>query len=223
MANRERGELRLVTPDRTWTLRLTVEACCAVEDLAGRDLDAIIADANCGRTSELRLVLWAALQAHHADVFDVPEAASAVIDEMGGPLVVRPVVQELLALNANDEPIEPGRSIVTAETPTNRWRRIYLDARASGLNIEAFWALSLKELWLEMAVIRQRAKQARDADVMQAWYITNMVWNPKVQTLQAFLGTSESQGKPHEQTWQEMKAAFLSKMAGNMIVTKRPN
>lgn len=82
MANRERGELRLVTPDQTYTLRITTNACCELEDLSGHSFEEHITRWNKDhRISAFRWLIWASLQDQHRQTVRTPEDAGRIIDQ----------------------------------------------------------------------------------------------------------------------------------------------
>jgi len=109
MANRARGELALVAGERTYTLRLTTNACCELEDYAGgRTWDQVTAGINRGSLKDVRLLFWAALRDPHPELAtDDPSSLTAigtVIDEAGGIRVVLSRLRVLLQLNADRPP-----------------------------------------------------------------------------------------------------------------------
>lgn len=63
MANPHRGEVALVAGDKTYTLALTINAVCELEDLLQKSVSEIEQDRGSIRT--LRAMLWAALREHH--------------------------------------------------------------------------------------------------------------------------------------------------------------
>lgn len=105
MANKERGEWTLVAgPDR-YTLRLTTNACCELEEFAGRLFEEIQARANRGSLVNLRFLLWAALQEHHADLAtpdkDGLKRIGEIIDAGGGIPGLITQVKAFLLWNAD--------------------------------------------------------------------------------------------------------------------------
>lgn len=206
MVNRERGEMVLATPTSTYTLRLTVEACCELEARTGLDFDVITARVNQGRAAELRWLLWAALQARHADAVSTPEIAGAIMDAVGGVRVIRAILSRFLRLNADDDQPkdEKGKPAPPDDRPGSLWRRLYLDARCAGIPDESFWRLSLRELWLELAAARQQARHDAKQIIRQAWWNTALSRHEKVPSLESILGG----GKPQRQTPQEQRAVI---------------
>lgn len=222
MANRERGELRLVAQDRTYTLRLTTGACCELEDRTGQTLAAVIEGVNAGRATATRWLGWAALQARHGDEVCTVEAAGDVLTAAGGFEVVRPVLSAFMALNADDDTSEDGTGTEPVEDtrPGSQWRRLYLDARAGGMAPETFWSLSLRELWLELAATRQRQKQDRERDLSMAWWVASLSRQQRLPALTTILGRQARQRRTKPQTWQEMKAALMALTADSGKETK---
>lgn len=205
MANRERGEIRLVVAGRIYTLRLTVGACCELEDALEQDFDAITRRVQRGRVTELRALLWASLQGYHASAFPTIDTVTPILDTVSRP-ALRALLAVLLRLNADDEPQQAQPRTSPAEPVAGSvWRRLYLDARAHGIPGAQFWDLSLRELWREMAAIQQRRRDARDARIVQAWWIANLVWQKKLPDLKSLLTPTEA---PRAQTWQEMRATM---------------
>jgi hypothetical protein len=106
MANKERGELRLSVGDQEYTLKLTTNACCEMEDRAGKVFDAVIAAASKGSLRDLRWLLWAMLQEYHSDTVITAQDVGKIIDRMGGLAKVAGKINEMLALNRDDAAAE---------------------------------------------------------------------------------------------------------------------
>jgi hypothetical protein len=104
MANTERGEMRLVSGDQEYTLFLTTNAACDLEDRSGRTLDQLTAALQRGSISALRWLLWGALQDRHRDTVKVPEDVGRIIDGAGGIVGALAQMTAFLALNAPPEP-----------------------------------------------------------------------------------------------------------------------
>lgn len=83
MANAVRGQASLTTGDTTYTLVLSVNAMCEIEDATGKDILELVSDFQSGRVSmkSFRLLFWSALQDHHPDI-DL-KAAGRLITEIG--------------------------------------------------------------------------------------------------------------------------------------------
>lgn len=166
---------------------------------------------NKGRMTELRWLLWAALQAKHAHRFETPEDVCPLIDK-AGRLVVQTALSHMLALNQDDDPPKAdGKDAPKDERPGSIWRRMYLDAREMGVPEQVFWTLSLRELWLELAIGRQRRKYDSDRIKTQAWWTSVLVWQGfagKTPELATLLNRTADPKPERRQPWQEMKAMF---------------
>jgi hypothetical protein len=170
VANRERGELRLVARDRSYVLRLTVEACCHLEDLADRTLSTVIDGANRGSANDIRLLMWAALQPFHREAAQTLTSVGILIDRLGGVPAAHEALGRLVSLNLDDEPEDEKPSDGELDKPPeNRWRRLYIDARKAGIQPETFWSFSLRELWRELAAQREQRESEWTRDRVQAW------------------------------------------------------
>lgn len=99
MANKERGELRLAAGDQEYTLKLTTNSCCEMEERSGKVFDAVIRDAGKGSVRDIRWLLWATLQEHHGEAVKTAKDAGNVIDQMGGLANVAVKMNELMELN----------------------------------------------------------------------------------------------------------------------------
>ncbi|MEO8678149.1 MAG: hypothetical protein ABI665_03830 [Vicinamibacterales bacterium] len=89
MANKERGEMKLVAGDRTFKLRLTTNAVVEIEDISGgRTWDQVQLGLMRGSAKDMRLLFWGALREFHSDIAtDDPKSLRAVgklIDDAGG-------------------------------------------------------------------------------------------------------------------------------------------
>lgn len=82
MANREKGEVSLAAGDKTYTLRLSINALCELEDAFGKPVAEIVKmlQASDGvRISHLREIVQAALSDHH-DGLTLKEVGSIMSD-----------------------------------------------------------------------------------------------------------------------------------------------
>lgn len=185
MANRERGEYRLQVRDRSFTLVLTLAVVADLEDRSGLEFPDLVAQSNDGSVTALRWILWATLQERHRVVVSSVEDAGRLMDAIGGPAASVGVLAAFLARNVDTEapPPKPGR--LAAQTKRS-WRALYLDARSLGLTPDAFWSLTLRELWLEVAATRQRF----DRDVTMAWQMAVLSRTKEIPTLASLLSTS---------------------------------
>lgn len=204
VANRERGELRLVARDRAYVLRLTVEACCHLEDLADRTLTAVIDGANRGSATDIRLLMWAALQPFHREAAQTVTGVGNLIDRMGGVPAAHEALERLVALNLDDAPDDDtADEAATNRPPENRWRRLYIDARKAGIQPETFWSFSLRELWRELAAQREQRESEWTRDRVQAWTTAAFAmaaFGGKLPPLHRVTGR-----KPPKQTPEQMK------------------
>lgn len=116
MANRERGEARLVSlAGEVYTLRVTTNACCDVEDLSGKAWPLIVAGVMRDRMTDFRWLLWAALQEYHGEVVKSPKDAGRVIDACGGLEAVSKQLQDFVLLN--NEPADPQDAAAATANP----------------------------------------------------------------------------------------------------------
>lgn len=210
MANRERGERRLAVGDRSLTLRLTIAACCEVEDRSGKSLDALIASVNAGSVKALRWMLWASLQDHHAIEVGSIDEVGRLMDAVGNVPAVLKLMVEFLEANVDDRPTkETGKG--TGKPAT--WRDLYIETRAGGLTAVAFWELSLLELWREVVILRERQREQINRDIRVAWYTAALSDKKKLPPLDRLLipkRDGATPAAPKQQTWQEMKAFMQS-------------
>lgn len=117
MANRERGELGLVAGDQTYTLRLTTNACCELEDRAGKNYDEVVQNALRGSIRDIRMLLWGCLQDRHGDVVLTLDDAGRLIDDAGGIRGVIEQLQRFVTLNADDSKVERSTGGAAADPP----------------------------------------------------------------------------------------------------------
>lgn len=105
MANKERGALTLRAGTfGELTLLLTTNACCDMEDRANKPFDDVIDGLNKGNVRDIRWLLWACLQEHHAATVKTPADAGRVIDEAGGIAGVARQLTRFMTLNTADAP-----------------------------------------------------------------------------------------------------------------------
>lgn len=193
--------MALTVGGRRYVLRLTTGACCELEDRCDSELDAIIQQINHGCLTALRGVVWAMLQAEHALDFLEVEQAGDLMDAIGGPAPSQAMVSRFMALNADDSPPER-KSKGAADEPVeagSKWRRLYLEARSIGLSAEAFWALSLKELWRERAAVRKVYRREYERDMTVALMTANYTRAKELPDLKKLLKAGQSSGRTPEQ------------------------
>lgn len=121
MANKERGEFTLVVGERTYTLRLTANACAELEDITdGRTLDQVLFGILRRHSiRDVRFLLWAALRDKHPDLATIDKsslvAVGQLIDEAGGFAGVSEQVKAFVEMNKdqNPEPASKGGAAAT--------------------------------------------------------------------------------------------------------------
>lgn len=171
MANRERGEYRLALAGDVYVLRLTIAAICEMEDQLGRPFASITAGLQQARISDLRALLWAALQDRHGRQFPLMDSVGALIDRLGGVPIIRKALQPFLKLNA--QPVRFQRAgkgkAVKPPVESDIWRKLYIELRAGGLPADRFWDLSLRELWAEVDVLREQHRNRAQFAFLVEW------------------------------------------------------
>lgn len=106
MANRERGEMRLQAGATEYTLRLTLNAACELEDRSGKTLQELqTAAVTRGSMTAFRWLLWGALQDRHGDSVKTPQDAGQVLEAAGGIEALIDRMAEFMTLNAPPEEI----------------------------------------------------------------------------------------------------------------------
>lgn len=108
MANRERGEMSMVAGGTVYTLQLTTNSCCEIEDFTGgRTSDDLIQGVNAGSFKDARLLLWMALRRHHPDLATNDpaclKAIGEIVDAAGGRNAVLRILRELVRLNVEGQ------------------------------------------------------------------------------------------------------------------------
>lgn len=204
MANRERGELRLVARHRSYLLRLTVQACCELEDRTGRTLAKVIAGVNAGSATDLRWLFWTALQDRHGEDAPTPDAAGLIANTAGGLFAILTAMRSLVALNQDDRPSnKEDEQADASEQSGSLWRRLYISARGAGVDPAQFWRLTLRELWLEMAADREQRDDRVKRDRAVAWFTASLTRAEKMPAFGDYIGQAQ---RPARQSWQDMKA-----------------
>jgi len=117
MANQERGEVDLVARDRTYTLVLTTNGACALEAASGRLMEDIVSGTIRGKVVDMRWLIWAALQEHHAADIATPLDAGRLIDDAGGLATVWRTLNTFVAANADHTPAAEKAGSATAPDP----------------------------------------------------------------------------------------------------------
>lgn len=84
MPNKLRGEVALQAGEKTYTLHLSVNALCALENEVGRGANEIFVDLDKGnkvKVGTIRAIVWAALTDNHPEI--TLKEAGAIITEIG--------------------------------------------------------------------------------------------------------------------------------------------
>lgn len=68
MANPHKGEVSVVIGETTYTLALTLNAMCELQDEFGVSWEQVAAQAEQGSPKHLRSLLWVSLRKHHKDL-----------------------------------------------------------------------------------------------------------------------------------------------------------
>lgn len=186
----------LVLRGQSFTLRLTVEWCCELQDRTGLSFDDLASRVNRGRAQDVRALLWASLQDRHQLEVPTVEAAGALIDAMGGLAQARRILREFLERNLDESEDEQTGQAEKSTDPKRPWRRLYLDARSVGLDGAAFWKLSLKELWLEIAAARRRHRDVQEQAIQLAWWCRALVWTKDLPDLNGLLKRTRTNAGP---------------------------
>jgi hypothetical protein len=109
MTNPERGEATLTIGGREYTLKLSMNACVALERRLKKSIGDILAEAGRLNFEAIRLAVWLLLQKHHSADFKTEEAAGTLMDEAGGISMFFTALQQLQEANRPEgESGEPG-------------------------------------------------------------------------------------------------------------------
>jgi hypothetical protein len=113
MANALRGEVDLQVGDKTYTLRLSINAIAEVETLLDKGINEILAtlDPATARIGTLRAILWGSLQEHHPEVtlLDAGELIGAVGAEKAGPIIGEAIKAAFPATDGKPRPRRAGK------------------------------------------------------------------------------------------------------------------
>jgi hypothetical protein len=114
-ANPERGELALDVNGQTYTLRMRLNALCALQKRMGKSYGEIFASISMQDVEAIREMFFAYLQPYHSKQFKTQEQVGDLIDEMGGHVVAIGVITDLYKLNRPKKDVKPEGS---ANPPT---------------------------------------------------------------------------------------------------------
>jgi hypothetical protein len=101
MANRQRGEVEIAARGKVYTLALTTNGACEIENASGRLFEDICAGIQKYAIRDMRWLLWGALQEYHADEIKTPADAGKFIDDAGGLAYVWAKANDFLTANAD--------------------------------------------------------------------------------------------------------------------------
>lgn len=103
MTNTVRGTMTVEALGKTWTLKLSTNALCELEEQLGQGIEslgAMLQDPNQGRMKLFRLVVWAALTDNHPDIKLTD--AGTLIDALGMEETMS-VLQRLMTLTMPEQ------------------------------------------------------------------------------------------------------------------------
>ncbi len=136
MANRERGQVNLEVDGRTYTLVLTLNAMCEVEDaLSTPEQDVVFNDLlkrlPKQKMKDFRLFIWACLREHHVEM--TVADAGTLVQQVGGVAAFNRRIAALLA-SASPDPEDLKDAGVSPET---RPRKAQLVAGGTGADLNS--------------------------------------------------------------------------------------
>ena len=102
MANPERGELDVVVNEKTYTLKLSMNAAAVLQGRHKKSVGALLREAIDLDFVSIRAIVWLLLQKFHAAEFKTEDAAGNLIDDAGGVKVFFSTLQKLGDIT-NDE------------------------------------------------------------------------------------------------------------------------
>lgn len=85
MANPHKGEVEFKVGEKSYTLRLSADAICNVEEATGKGVLVLLEQLNKKETVTMglvRLFLWAGLKEHHPEI-DIKTAGELIVDAGG--------------------------------------------------------------------------------------------------------------------------------------------
>lgn len=98
-ANPERGELAVEVGDRTYVLRIRLNALCALQQRTKKTYGELLADLSLMNVESVRELLWTYLQPYHAKEFTKLDVVGDLIDDLGGHVKVVSILAKLFELN----------------------------------------------------------------------------------------------------------------------------
>lgn len=109
MTNPHRGQATFTVDGKTYTMRGSIDAICALESISGKGMIAIIrelSDPELMSLSLTRQVLWAMLQEHHPEM--TLQDAGELIPAAGGLKAITKSIEEALVRMSPDIAKEAG-------------------------------------------------------------------------------------------------------------------
>jgi len=117
LANPEAGEVSIPVNGRTFVLKLSMNAACAIEDKTGKDVGVLLAEAGRLNFRAMRYLTWVLLQKHHHKDFPTEEAVGEWIDAAGGPMVFYQLLAALGRQAIDTTAAKPNGADVDAGNP----------------------------------------------------------------------------------------------------------
>lgn len=102
MANPERGEVALKVKDRTFTLKLSMNAAVSLQKKTGKKIGQLLNECTSLDFETIRTLVLMLLQKYHADEFKTEEQAGDLIDDAGGIAVFSDALTSLMDVNKPD-------------------------------------------------------------------------------------------------------------------------
>jgi hypothetical protein len=107
MANIERGEVELVVNDKSYTLKLSMNAAVQLEARQKRKIGEILSDAESLDFTAIRDIVWVLLQKFHSGDFKTPDKVGDFMDEAGGAKVFFETLAKLAEANKPEGKANP--------------------------------------------------------------------------------------------------------------------
>jgi hypothetical protein len=111
MANAERGEVDLVVGDKTYTLFLSTNALCELQNRTKKTYGQVIRDLRTLDMSDYRELVWAVLKKYHRKAFTTVEQVGELIDDAKPRAVMDALVQLFKLAQPPAEETETGGAV----------------------------------------------------------------------------------------------------------------
>ena len=102
MTNIERGEVDFTVADKTYTLKLSMNAACALETRSKKRIGEILASCESLDFTAIRDILFVLLQKHHARQFPTLTEVGNLIDDAGGVMTFFAALRAMTVANEPD-------------------------------------------------------------------------------------------------------------------------